>query len=277
MPNWTEPPDLEDDTASPGDDDTNRIADQFLIEHFSDRCGRNAIDRFRRERAEGRKAHPPAPSTVKAPQPPPVPRSAAVQLRRYVPVVALVALALLWLRPPRTDSRLRPLGIVHGQLRTDRGLPVTSAGTGDTVVCEGAKPIELTFAGVLSLRAYPGAAIRVAALDAQAVRLAQLKGSIAFDLRPEPRLPVVIELPGGASVRVIGTSWRIRIVEDRAEVAVGRGTVVVKTRTSEAQLGRGDRLSIDAEGKPGRIERFAALTDPDFGSDQNDFITGTAR
>ncbi len=106
--------------------------------------------------------------------------------------------------------------------------------------------LRLPDASVAQLRY--GARVDVDVQRDELVHLVQHSGQVRYTVTPDRARAFVVDA-AGIEVRVVGTIFTITLAEDarRMEVEVERGLVEVDNGTRVAELGPGDRLSLDAE------------------------------
>ncbi|MBN2196659.1 MAG: FecR domain-containing protein [Polyangiaceae bacterium] len=148
--------------------------------------------------------------------------------------LAAAALILLLVLVPRGNAPVRPLEL------SDGGLPATLAAAAG----EPERTVELSDGSRIVLGA--GASLDVLSNEAGSFLTALRHGHTRFDVRPERDRRWVIEC-GIATVEVVGTAFSIDRGPDRVEVAVERGTVIVRGDRVPDQVQRlstGERLVV---------------------------------
>jgi transmembrane sensor len=94
-----------------------------------------------------------------------------------------------------------------------------------------------------------GARVDVDVQREDLVRLRQHGGEVRYEVAPDRARAFVVEV-AGVEVRVVGTIFTVALSEDpqRIAVEVERGLVEVDSGARVAELGAGDRLSLELEG-----------------------------
>lgn len=88
------------------------------------------------------------------------------------------------------------------------------------------------------------------------------RGAARFTVAPRVQRPAFIVRAGDATVRVVGTQFRVARSEERISVSVERGLVNVEFRGSVVPVGAGQRWSSDAPTRTAAIAATAAATPP---------------
>ena len=149
-----------------------------------------------------------------------------------VAVVAAAAALGLWLRAPATTGsrsvEARPSA--HVSPRAGAEAPSVLA------LADGS-------------RAYlaPGAELQALAQSPALVRLAQTKGEVRYEVKPDPLRPFTVQIRD-VEVRVIGTVFTVAAEPSGVRISVERGRVAVTNGGREVELTPGENLRLSSSG-----------------------------
>ena len=156
-----------------------------------------------------------------------------------VVLAALVALALA--RPTGEDEP----GRVAAGPTAEPSLAATPAATPDD-------PPAIALADGSIAHLGEGARVEVVDQQPDLVRLAQLEGTVRYEVTPDPDRRFVVDA-AGVEVEVLGTVFTVALADASVTVSVTRGRVAVRGRDRAAELAPGDSL---------RVELDAAIDEP---------------
>lgn len=271
---------LEDGSGGPEAERRARQEDpaSYLVHlHMAHGRARAGADRVWQRLVEARAKAPAVPLSAPKAVPP-----AAPWMRAPRPAVfaALAALAVLLIVIGRGRGRagLELAVAATGPATIERAAASRGAGlaAGDRIQVPAGSRAQLAAGSLVQVALKEGAHLGVTALAADAagslttLALSQDAGRAIYSVEPGAGLSVSIATPH-ATVRVIGTRFRVDVDAERTRVDVGEGTVEVSARAGDAapravRVGIGRSLSVRSGEAPGEPAAFNRIVDPDLGS-----------